>query len=113
VFESFGRRRSCRPDSEEHLLRIGQEAITNAVRHARPTAVRAELRYVNDGIVLRVSDDGRGIEPGDEERAGGLGLASMRERARAAGGDVRIHSTVGRGTTVEVKVPYERSSVAA
>jgi signal transduction histidine kinase/ligand-binding sensor domain-containing protein len=113
VFESTGPRRACRPDLEEHLLRIGQEAITNAVRHAHATAVRAELRYASDGIVLRVSDDGRGVDPGQAERAGALGLAGMRERARAAGGVVRIESAAGRGTSVEVRVPYERTSAAA
>ncbi len=105
-FGVAGTVRSCRSEAEEHLLRIGQEAITNAVRHARAEEVRAELRYAADCVVLRVTDDGRGVDNTKASHTGGLGLVSMRERARAAGGSVRIQGQSGRGTQVEVTVPY-------
>jgi signal transduction histidine kinase/ligand-binding sensor domain-containing protein len=113
TFEATGTWRPCLPHAEEHLLRIGQEALTNAVRHAHSSTVRAELHYRADGLVLQVCDDGQGVDPEVAARAGGLGLASMRERAQAAGGSVHIRSAAGQGTRVEVKLPYERRHAAA
>jgi signal transduction histidine kinase/ligand-binding sensor domain-containing protein len=105
-FKVVGKSRHCQSPAEEHVLRIGQEAITNAVRHAQAPAVRTVLRYGTDGIQLQVSDSGQGFDAGMAERGGGLGLANIRGRAAAAGGLVRIHSETGRGTRVEVEVPY-------
>jgi signal transduction histidine kinase/ligand-binding sensor domain-containing protein len=92
---------------EEHLLRIGQEAISNAVRHANPGTVRVDLRYGADSIVLRVSDDGVGCDP---EQAGAdgdshWGVTSMHERAEQIGGTFRLVSSRGKGTEVEVTAP--------
>ncbi|MCC7243696.1 MAG: hypothetical protein IT180_17375 [Acidobacteria bacterium] len=112
-FESKGQRQRCHSDAEEHLLRIGREAITNAVRHAHATSVQAELHYGGDGILLQISDDGRGVDEAAAEHTNGLGLASMRERARAAGGAVAVYSRAGLGTRVEVRVPYGSTDAAA
>ena len=84
VFTERGEPRACPPAAEEQILRIGQEAIANAVRHARATAVSVELRYDADGVVLSIVDDGRGIDgvhrsgprrtrPGEHARAGAGG----------------------------------------
>jgi signal transduction histidine kinase/ligand-binding sensor domain-containing protein len=113
AFAERGEPRACPPAAEEQILRIGQEAIANAVRHARATAVSVELRYDTDGVVLSVADDGRGIDVDIAPGAGGLGLASMRERALAAGGLMHIVSVRGEGTRVEVRVPYAHGHVAA
>ncbi len=113
AFEVVGRARRCPAVAEEHLLRIGQEAITNAVRHARAATVGATLRYSSDGIQLKVSDSGQGFDVGTACGNNGLGLENIRERAAAAGGIVHIHSQAGRGTHVEVKVPYEPASASA
>ena len=113
AFEVVGRARRCPAVAEEHLLRIGQEAITNAVRHARAATVGATLRYSSDGIQLQVSDSGQGFDVGTACGNNGLGLENIRERAAAAGGIVQIHSQAGRGTHVEVKVPYEPASASA
>ena len=67
----------------------------------------AILRYSSDGIQLQVSDSGQGFDVGMACRNNGLGLENIRERAAAAGGIVQIHSQAGRGTHIEVKVPYE------
>lgn len=109
TFESSGRSRRCQASAEEHLLRIGREAITNAVRHARATTIRAVLRYAPESIVLQVSDSGQGFDARMVEGAGGFGLANIRERAAAAGGAVRVESRSGEGTHIEVEVPYERA----
>jgi signal transduction histidine kinase len=76
------------------------------LRHAVPARVDVKLAARNGSVVLEVVDDGRGFDP---ETAGGaarrLGLASMRERARTAGGRLTIRSRRGGGTTVRVEVP--------
>jgi signal transduction histidine kinase len=113
VFLPDGVPQPCPDGADEQLLRIGQEAIANAVRHAQATTVTAELRYGANEIVLHVTDDGRGVDQDAAARAGGLGLASMRERARAAGGTMHFRSAIGQGTRVEVTVPYARIDTAA
>jgi signal transduction histidine kinase len=92
---------------ERALLRIAQEALGNALRHAGAARVEVELG-VEDGVArLRVADDGSGFDP-DEAAALSrrLGLVSMRERAEALGGRLEIESAPGRGTTVVAEVPW-------
>lgn len=113
AFEVVGRARRCPAFAEEHLLRIGQEAITNAVRHARAGTVGAVLRYTSDEIQLQVSDSGQGFDVVAAGRTSGLGLENIRERAAAAGGVVRIHSQAGQGTHIDVTVPYEPATAGA
>src|SRR5579872_3083130 len=92
--------------SDEQVLRIGQEALVNAVRHSNGTEVRIDLQYRNGFIVLRVSDDGVGVDvdsvPSTE---GHFGLLSMKERAETVGGRLEIVSKPGQGTSVEAMVP--------
>jgi signal transduction histidine kinase len=116
---------------EEAVYRIAQEATHNALRHGAPRHVRIDLSTQDGSLVLVVTDDGRGFaepadqapqaslaEPADQapqasldvdaaqERASRrLGLASMRERAVAAGGQLRVSSRPGAGTTVRLEVP--------
>lgn len=87
-----------------HLL--AQEALHNALRHSGAGRIRLSLTEEGEVVRLVVADDGVGFDPTDERiQARHLGLASMRERARTAGGVVRIDSTVGAGTTVTAEVP--------
>ena len=92
---------------DEHLLRIGQEAMTNAVRHGRATTVIAELRYREDAVSLSVRDVGKGFDTSVATVADGVhwGLRTMRERAEQVGGTLRLTSAEGQGTVVEVVVP--------
>jgi len=90
---------------EEALFRIAQEAVNNAVKHARARRVRIQLSGEGGTLRLTVVDDGCGFDPATDIRAGGLGLTSMRERAAALGGTVRIETKPGAGTRVEVTVP--------
>ena len=89
------------------LFRIGQEAITNAAKHAAARNVRVELRSERRATVLRVSDDGLGFDYDAVlvELNGHYGLISMRERAARLGGDLNVNSTPGQGTTVEIVIP--------
>ena len=87
------------------VLRIAQEALHNAVRHARARQVTVRLRDGERGLTLEVSDDGVGFDPADPElRSRHLGLTSMEERARELGGRLELTSSRGSGTTVRLEV---------
>jgi len=85
-----------------HLYRIVQEALTNVARHARASRVDVHLR-INDTARLSIRDDGRGFDP--QAPAEGIGLAGMRERAQALGGDLRIESSPNEGTRLVIHIP--------
>jgi len=87
---------------EAQLLRIGQEALTNAVRHARAAKIAVELRYLPSSVALEVRDDGCGFE--HRERSG-FGLNNMAERAGQIGGKLKIESRAGHGTMVLATIP--------
>jgi signal transduction histidine kinase len=86
---------------EANLLRIAQEALTNAVRHSGAERIGIRLAYLTGSVVLEVGDSGRGmsgVEPS------GFGVDGMRERARQIGGEIQILSDAGRGTRIVVTV---------
>jgi len=96
--------------TEEAVLRVAQEALHNALRHADPTSVAVRLTgRRGGGAALEIVDDGHGFDPAAVRSGGstGLGLASMRERAQTVDGVLRIRSTAGAGggTTVQLEVP--------
>ena len=97
----------CLPKVEEHLLRIGREALSNAVRHAHPARVRAELIYQRDSVRLRIMDDGKGFDLNDPGFTAGAhwGLTSMRERAQQINAEFQLASTPGKGTELDLVVP--------
>jgi len=105
VFEGTDIDVPCPPEVEEHLLRIGQEAITNAIRHAAPRSIRVHLGLEHETVVLRVSDDGIGFDPATESGGDHYGLAGMKERAADVRGVVLVTSQFGIGTTVEARMP--------
>ena len=91
-------------DNEEALYRIGQEALHNVVKHAN--AGNATLKIWRDGgrVHLSVADDGDGFDPDDVPR-GHLGLIGMRQRVDLVGGELRVDSEAGSGTTIAASVP--------
>lgn len=89
---------------EDGLYRIAQEALNNALQHAAATSVTVRLQRDAEGLELEVEDDGVGFEVAAAADRGGLGLASMRERAQALGSQLDIRSQPGAGTTVKVRV---------
>ena len=91
---------------EEMVYRIAQEAVHNALRHGEPRSVAIDLSSQDDLLVLVVTDDGRGfdLDLADTSAQRRLGLTSMRERARAAGGRLTVRSRPGKGTTVRLEV---------
>ena len=86
------------------LLRIGEEALTNALRHASADYLLATLRITQDHVRLVVEDDGAGIDPAEDAGAG-FGLLGMRERAARLGGTLTIESQPGEGTRVQAHIP--------
>jgi signal transduction histidine kinase len=93
-------------ETETHLFRIVQEALTNVARHANASRVTIFLRAENGSIRLTVSDNGRGLGESAPSHAG-MGLTGMRARARSAGGDCVISSTTGGGVTIDVTAPMK------
>jgi signal transduction histidine kinase/ligand-binding sensor domain-containing protein len=94
-------------DVEHNLLRIAQEAVTNALKHAAAARIRIHLTRETRGVGLRIEDNGRGFDEKDafSPVSGHFGVLGMRERAERLGGSMRLTSSPGQGTTVEVRAP--------
>jgi signal transduction histidine kinase len=92
---------------EENLLRIGQEALTNVIKHSGAKRVSIELLFRAQSVLLRIQDDGRGFTPADSAGAenGHFGLVGLRERTKRLEGKLTIASAPGAGTRVEVEIP--------
>jgi PAS domain S-box-containing protein len=92
---------------ESNLLRMGQEALTNAIRHANADEIRVELVYDRDQVCLRVKDNGQGFGVGSIPSSEGFGLLGMSERAERIGAQLTIRSQPGEGTEMIVTVDRE------
>jgi PAS domain S-box-containing protein len=95
---------------QENLLRIGQEALTNALKYAHAKHLRTRLICNAKEVRLELSDDGDGFQVKD--RHDGFGLTGMRERAEEMGGKLNIVSSPGRGTTITATLSFDKSSTA-
>jgi len=84
------------------VYRLVQEALNNAVRHARARNAKVRVAQNQNGIAIEVSDDGRGFQP---ERARGLGILGMEERVKRLGGTLTVDSTPGRGSAIKAELP--------
>jgi signal transduction histidine kinase/ligand-binding sensor domain-containing protein len=94
---------------ERELLVVAQEAMTNAVRHGRPSSIRVAIATTATSVRLMVTDDGAGFEPARTDGRH-VGLTSMRERVEGLGGELLIVSSPGNGTRVEALVPLPHLS---
>ena len=90
-------------DVEESLLRIGQEALTNVLKHAEARRFEAVLTFDEAAIALALRDDGVGFDPA--VRTDGMGLRGMHERAERLGGQIEVDSALGHGTRILVRLP--------
>jgi len=103
-------------ETETHLFRIAQEALTNVARHAAAKHVKIRLQSQGNEICLSIQDDGRGLaaRPPSNSQPGGrpatLGMIGMRARARSAGGDVTVRSRPDEGVLIEVRVPIRNET---
>ncbi len=93
------------PETQQHLLRLAQEAISNAVRHANPTTISVSLRCDRDHLELQIRDNGCGISAAKLLRQNGFGLTNMQNRAKKIGASLDIRTGVGGGTAIAVRLP--------
>jgi PAS domain S-box-containing protein len=105
----LGTERRMPPEAELMLFRIAQEALRNMWRHSQATEAELIVEFEVGRIRITVKDNGKGFDlpssVGDLTRSGKLGLAGMRERARLLGGDIKIESEPGKGTSITVEAP--------
>ena len=104
-FQAEGDERAIPSDYEEGLLRITQEALTNAVKHANARNFKATLSIGADKIQLRLVDDGRGFDPQKEHD--GFGLIGMKERVDRMGGEFIIRTKQNVGTEILVELKHQ------
>lgn len=96
---------------EDNLLRIGQELVTNALRHALASELQIELTFAPGQVTLQITDNGCGFDvaaPRD-----GFGLVGMRERADSMGGRMSIRSATGQGTSIRIVLPMSATSMVS
>jgi PAS domain S-box-containing protein len=107
-FRIDGEARELGPAVEEHLLHIGQEALTNAIRHARATKFQARLAFEAAAVRLELRDNGDGfvVQSGN---GAGIGLIGMKERAAQIGGTLTVSSEPGAGTRIATVAPYQQA----
>jgi predicted ATPase/signal transduction histidine kinase/GAF domain-containing protein/tRNA A-37 threonylcarbamoyl transferase component Bud32 len=107
IYERKGSVYALPTEVENHLLRIGQEALTNAIKYANASQILIELVYSNTQCLLRVKDNGQGFGIGSISSLDGFGLLGMSERAERIGAQLAIQSQPGQGTEVIVTVNRE------
>jgi signal transduction histidine kinase len=99
-----GDARQLPPEWETNLLRIGQEVLTNAIRHANASQFDVVLTFGSDEVFVNFCDNGRGFDSSNEN--GGFGIQGMRERVHGIGGKFLVQSAAGKGTTISVVLPW-------
>ncbi|WP_242054145.1 PAS domain S-box protein [Nostoc sp. FACHB-888] len=107
ICETQGTAYSLPTEMENNLLRIGQEALTNAIKYACAGEIRVELVYNQTQCILQIKDNGRGFGVGSIPLSGGFGLLGMSERAERIGAQLTIQSQLGQGTEIIVTINRE------
>jgi len=95
---------SLSPIRSDHVLAIVQEALSNVIRHSRASEVRISARKSDGELKVTIKDNGVGLPA---EIQAGYGLRNMRDRARLLGGKIDIRNNNGRGTLVELSIPWK------
>jgi signal transduction histidine kinase len=101
------------PETEYQLLRIAQEAISNALAHAGAQTLEIRLETEKGTLRLSIEDDGIGFEAGNEASFGHYGLVGMRERAEEIGAKLTIDSSRRSGTCISIELPLSQSEISA
>jgi signal transduction histidine kinase len=92
------------PDAEQALYRIAQEALNNALKHARARNITIRLRRTGSWVRLEIADDGVGFDPATVAATGGMGLRGIAERVAQLGGVFALESAPGMGTRLNVEI---------
>jgi len=100
-----GETRKLLPEWETNLLRIGQEVLTNAVRHADASQFDALVVFESHEVRVDFRDNGRGFD--SKRKHEGFGIQGMRERVLGMGGQFLIQTAEGKGTTISVVLPFK------
>ena len=103
-FDVQGKPRELPLDWEENLLRIGQEVLTNVLRHAQASKFNVQMAFADGEVRLSLRDNGSGFDLGG--RHDGFGLQGMRERVEGMGGQLSIQSAKGEGTAISIVLPH-------
>ncbi|MEM7797545.1 MAG: sensor histidine kinase [Chloroflexota bacterium] len=96
---------------EEPLFRITQEGLSNIAKHSKATQVQVHLFMSNTYVRLTIEDNGVGFDP--KGTSAGFGLHSIRERVENLGGKSTIHTTIGKGTALNIEIPLEKNKLSA
>jgi signal transduction histidine kinase len=104
VCEAIGASYALPKEVEVNLLRIGQEALTNAFKYANASEIHVELQYEQSQCILQIKDNGQGFERSSLSAGRGFGLLGMTERAERIGAELTIGSHLGQGTKIIVRV---------
>ena len=94
------------PTVEENLLHIGQEALTNTLKHAHASNFSARISFDSEAVYLELHDNGDGFDV-DGINGGGIGLIGMKERADEIGATIKVTSEPGKGTKITAVSPYQ------
>ena len=108
-FQLQGQPRELSPAVEENLLHIGQEALSNVLKHAHATKFQTRVRFDSDAVRLEVRDNGDGFVV-EDANGGGIGLIGMKERAEQIGATLSVSSRPGSGTRIVAVSPYQNLS---
>ncbi|MCW3051947.1 MAG: hypothetical protein JWN14_1117 [Chthonomonadales bacterium] len=111
-FVGKGKVRLLLPSVEDGLLRVAQEALTNALRHGKATRLQVELTFTANAVQLGIQDNGQGFDTRAPVPSGHHGLMGMHERAERLGGTLTIRSERGQGTEVLIVVPTHAAEQA-
>jgi signal transduction histidine kinase len=104
--EQIGNPRPLRTRTEEELLRMAQEMLTNALRHGRARWVRVVLQFERQQVRLSIEDDGKGFDP--SANAAGYGMRSIRESLKQLKGHLDVDSSQGLGSRITITLPIRR-----
>ncbi len=109
-FSTQGHIEALPEGTKADLLRIAQQAVTNALQHGRAERVRVKLALSHGQIALTIDDNGCGVTRPSSEQRMGFGWAAMRERVLGLGGEFGISSRTGHGTRVRASIPFPEAT---
>ena len=107
VYKVIGTTYPLSSDLENNLFRIGQEALTNAIKYAKAHEIRIELVYEPTQCILRIKDNGQGFDVENQAMRNGFGLLGMAQRAERIRAELKIQSHLGQGTEIVVSIDRE------